>query len=234
MRAGTWSFNRTCGVALDEHPVVVARASSHSEPVRRVLLAVLVVFAVSAPAAHASCAAGVAYHDGFYYGTAIAVHDAAPLSGGYIPGCDDAVAVDPETGARLTPLAGPTPVELHSIPGLPVRMGVAYNGRAALAPGWLPEVAGHPLHKSFRAAKPGSCGPAWHLRGKVQAPPLPGSPVSIQTAAVAFKTVTLTGSTKVRGLSRGGYPYLAAGDPVDAVVRRCEGALVAKDLTRAA
>ena len=183
---------------------------------------------VSAPAAHASCAGGISYNGGFYYGTTAAVKAGASLPGGYLPGCDDAVAVDPATGARLTPAPAPTPVELHRIPGVPTRVAVAYDGRAALAPGWLPQVAGHPLHKLFRTAKPASCGSAWHLRGKVQAPPLPGAPVSI-----AARSVTLVDGTRVVGLARDGLPYLGAGDAVDATVRSCGGTLVADRVARA-
>ena len=131
---------------------------------------------LSAPAAHASCASGIVLGGGFYYGTSTPAKAGAPLSGGYIPGCDDSVAIDPTTGARLTPAASPTPVALNRIPGLPIRVGVAYGGRAALAAGYLPEVAGGPLHSSFASAKaPASCGRPWTLRGTVQVPPLPGS-----------------------------------------------------------
>jgi hypothetical protein len=197
-------------------------------------LAAFAAFMVSAPAAHASCSGGIVYGGGVYYGTSASVREGAPLAGGYRPGCDDAVAIDPATGARLTPLAGPTPVALHRIPGVPVRLGVALNGRAALAPGYLPQLAGHPLHKLFpSASKPASCGSAWRVRGKVQAPPLPGAPVYVTTGPAAFRVVTLVESTRVSGLTRDGLPYLAAGDAVDAVVRTCGGAIVAQRVARA-
>src|SRR3954447_3178263 len=208
---------------MDEHPVVAGVLSSHPAGVRRVLVAAFAAFMVSAPAAHASCAGGIVLGEGVYYGTSATAQAGAPLAGGYRPGCDDTVAIDPATGARLTSSDGPTPVALNRIPGVPVRMAVAADGRAALAPGWLPQIAGHPLHKLFPSPRPASCGPAWRVRGKVQAAPLPGAPVSIGSRLVA-----LTGATRVAGLARDGYPYLGAGDAVDAVVRTCGGAIVAE------
>ena len=196
---------------------------------RRVLLAAFAAFIVSAPAAQASCALTVSYGGSQYFQTTVTVSPGASLSGGYIPGCNDTVAVDPATGARLTPLEGPTPVELHRIPGVPVRMGVAYGSRAMVAAGFLPPVAGSPLSKLFRTPKPASCGRPRRLRGTVQAPPSPGGPVSL-----GGRLVSLTNGTRVTGLSRDGSPYLGAGDVVDAVVRTCDGAIVADRLARAA
>src|SRR5689334_20970523 len=102
---------------------------------------------VSAPAAQASCAPTISYGGGSYFQTPATVAAGAALNGGYIPGCNDNVAVDAATGARLSPLEGPTPVELHRIAGVPVRLGVAFGSHAMLAPGYLPQVAGHPLRK---------------------------------------------------------------------------------------
>lgn len=194
------------------------------------MAAVFAAFMLPAPAAHASCAPGIVLGGGYYFATSAAVKAGAPLSGGYMPGCNDTVAIDPSTGARLSPIASPTPVTLNRIAGLPVRVGVAYNGRAALAAGYLPEVAGGPLHSRFSTKAPASCGRPWTLRGTVQAPPLPGSPVSLDGG----RFLTLTGATSVTGLTRDGFPYLGAGDTLNATVRSCGSALVATRLTRAA
>src|SRR3954447_12560486 len=129
---------------MDEHPVVEWGPSSHPAGVRRVLLAAFAAFMVSEPAAHASCALTVSYGGSSYFQTSASVTPGAALSGGYIPGCNDTVAVDPATGARLSPLAGATPVELHRIPGVPTRVAVAYGSRAMLASGLPPQGAGRP------------------------------------------------------------------------------------------
>jgi len=191
-------------------------------------VAAFAAFMVSAPAAHASCALTVDYAGSQYFQTTASVSPGAALSGGYIPGCNDTVAIDPATGARLSPLEGPTPVELRRIPGVPTRLAVAYGSRAMAAPGFL-QAAGSPLNKLFRTPKPASCGRPWRLRGTVQAPPAAGAPVRL-----AGRSVALTRATRVSGLSRDGYPYLGAGDAVDAVVRSCAGGIVADRLARAA
>jgi hypothetical protein len=214
---------------LDEHPVVEWGPSSHPVCVRRVLLAAFAAFMVSAPAAHASCALTVNYGGSQYFQSSATVVPGASLSGGYIPGCNDTVAIDTATGARVSPLEGPTPVDLHRIPGVPVRVGVAFGSRAMLAPGYLPQIAGNPLSKLFRAAKPASCGRPWRLRGTVQTPPFAGAPVSL-----GGRLVSVTNATRATGLSRDGFTYLGAGGRVDATVRSCAGAIVADRLSRAA
>src|SRR4051794_36736824 len=214
---------------MDEHPVVDTAISRHSVGVRRVLIAAVAAAAslAAVPAANASCTQGVSWNGGFYYGTSVAVHHGDALSGGYIPGCDDSGAVDPSTGARVSPAPAPTPVDLHRIPGVPARMGVAYGKHAYLAPGWLPQLPGHPLHRRFRSAPaPDSCGAAWKLRGTVEVAPPPGAPVLLRKGPVAHP-VTIVSRTRVRGLERAGAPYLAAGDRVEAVVRTCGDTLVA-------
>jgi hypothetical protein len=182
------------------------------------------------PAAHASCAVSVVYGGTSYVGTSVSVPSGGALQGAYLPGCNDTVAIDASTGARLTPLEGPTPVQARRIPGLPVSMGVSYNGRAALAAGWLPQVAGHPLSKRWPSSSPVGCGKPWRLRTKVSTSPAPGAPVHIGGG----RALTLVGSTRVVGLARDGYPYLGTGDEVDAVVRTCSGAIVADRVARAA
>jgi len=112
---------------VDEHPVVDGGLSSHPAGVRRVLLAAFAAFTLSAPAAHASCALTVSYGGSQYFQTTANVSPGGSLSGGYIPGCNDAVAVDPATGARLSPLEGPTPVELRRIPDVVVLRRSAYR-----------------------------------------------------------------------------------------------------------
>ena len=192
-------------------------------------MAAFAAFMVSAPAAHASCALTVNYGGGQYFQTSANVSGGATLSGGYIPGCNDTVAIDPETGARLSPLEGPTPVDLHRIPGVPVRVGVAYGSRAMLAQGYLPQIGGNPLSKLFRTAKPASCGRPWRLRGTVQSAPFGGAPVSL-----GGRLVSVTNATRATGLSRDGFTYLGAGETVDAAVRTCAGAIVADRISRAA
>jgi hypothetical protein len=209
--------------------------SRHSVGVRRVLIAAVAAAAslAAVPAANASCSSGISWNGGFYYGTSVAVGEGASLSGGYIPGCDDNAAVDPSTGARLTPQPAPTPVELHRIPGVPAKIAVSYGKRAYLAPGWLPQLPGHPLHRRFRAApvRRSSCGAPWKLRGSVEVAPPPGVPVLLRSGPVGHP-VTIVSRTRVRGLHRAGLPYLAAGDPVEAVVRTCGDQLVAARISR--
>ena len=126
------------------------------------------------------------YAGATYLGSALEVADGPALSGAVIPGCNDVVTRD-EQGNDTSPKEPDEPVEAHRIPRVPTRLALAYNGRAYLAIGYLPQLAGHPLHRAWargRSVTP-SCGRAWHLRATVAITPTPG-PVPVRTSHGRF------------------------------------------------
>lgn len=188
--------------------------------------ALLVLAATLAPVlgaapAHATCAASVRYMGATYVGTGLEAVDGPALSGAVIPGCNDVVAHDSE-GNDISPREPDQPVEVHRIARVPARLAVAYNGHAYLAIGYLPQLAGHPLHRAWsrgRTAKP-SCGRAWRVRATVAVTPTPG-PVPVRTSRGRFALLDFEAHARVSGLDRGGYPYLSEGRHLRALVRSC-------------
>ncbi|HEY3187285.1 MAG TPA: hypothetical protein VGJ70_07405 [Solirubrobacteraceae bacterium] len=188
--------------------------------------ALLVLAATLAPVlgaapAHAACSAAVRYAGATYLGSAISVADGRALTGAVIPGCNDVVTHDAQ-GNDTSPREPDEPIDAHRIARVPARLGLAYNGRAYLAIGYLPQLAGHPLHRAWsrrREAMP-SCGRAWHLRATVAITPTPG-PVPVRTGRGHIELLDFEAHARVHGLDRDGYPYLSQGRRLRALVRSC-------------
>ncbi|HEY3189959.1 MAG TPA: hypothetical protein VGJ70_20885, partial [Solirubrobacteraceae bacterium] len=145
-------------------------------------LAAAAASALSAAPAGASCAATVRYGGETYFGSSLTAREGRHLRGGVRPGCNDVVTRD-EQGNDISPREPDQPIEAHRIPGAPARLALAYNGRAYLALGYLPQLAGHPLHRAWargRTAHP-SCGRAFRLSATVAVTPTPG-PVPVRTS----------------------------------------------------
>jgi hypothetical protein len=193
--------------------------------VRRPILVLafgLIALLPAAPA-HASCALSVQFGGQAYSGSALAARDAAAIAGGVIPGCKDTVVHD-AGGADISPPEPDTPVALHRIAGVPARLAVAFDGRAYLARGYLPQLASHPLHRAWAARNTvtaTSCGTPWRVTATVAVTPTPG-PVPVRTAGGRTTLLQLVADTRMGGLDRAGFPYLGVGRRVRALVRSCD------------
>jgi hypothetical protein len=201
------------------------------------LLVVTVASALAAAPAQASCALSVKLNGTAYVASGLTAADGPALHGGVIPGCNDVIVHD-ASGRDISPREPDTPVELHRIAGVPARLAVAYNGKVYLAEGYLPALAGHPLHRAWaRAATPASsCSKAWHVTATVSVTPTPG-PVPVRTAGGRATFLQLASDTKVTGLTVAGYPHLAQGQRIRALVRTCSSpfggrVLLARTVTR--
>jgi len=185
------------------------------------VLAATLAPAVGAAPAHAACSVSLRYAGATYLASPLEVADGPALSGAVIPGCNDVVTRD-EQGNDTSPKEPDEPVEAHRIPRVPTRLALAYNGRAYLAIGYLPQLAGHPLHRAWARGRsvPPSCGRAWHLRATVAITPTPG-PVPVRTSHGRFALLDFEAHARVSGLDRGGYPYLSEGRHLRALVRSC-------------
>jgi hypothetical protein len=207
--------------------------------VRRPFLLLALGLAATIPAApaHASCAATVQLGGQSYAGSPLPAGDGPALKGGVLPGCNDAVVSI--GGEDAGPQEPDTPVVLHRVKGVPARLAVAYNGRIWFARGYLPQLASHPLSRAWtrhNRVMPTSCGKPWRVSATALTTPTPG-PVPVRTAGGRQTLLQLVGDTKVTGLNRAGFPYLAEGQTVSALVRSCDSVyggrvLLARRVTR--
>ena len=186
-----------------------------------ILLVAIGASALGAAPAHASCALSVKLAGTTYFGSGLSAAGGPALQGGVIPGCNDVIVHD-ASGRDVSPRDPDTPVELHRIPGVPARLAVAYNGKIFLAEGYLPELAGHPRHRAWARAKTpvSSCSKAWRVTATVSVTPTPG-PVPVRTAGGRATFLQLATDTRTRALNVAGFPHLAAGQRIRAVVRTC-------------
>jgi hypothetical protein len=187
------------------------------------LLALGLVAALPAAPAHASCAATVQFGGQSYAGSPLPADDGAELSNGVLPGCNDTVVTD-ASGRNIAPQEPDTPIVLHRIAGVPARLAVAYNGRAYLARGYLPQLATHPLHGAWskhNQVQATSCGKPWRVSATALTTPTPG-PVPVKTAGGRQTLLQLVADTRVTGLDRAGFPYLGQGQSIRALVRSCD------------
>jgi len=202
------------------------------------VLAAGLLLALSAAPAHAACAASVRLGSEAYFPTSVPAHGGGKLKGGVIPACNDVVARDAQ-GNDISPREDDTPVALRRIRGVPARLAVAFEGRAYFARGYLPELAGHPLHAAWQRRNqvtPTACGKPWWVRATARITPSPG-PVPVRTAGGRDVFLQLVADTRVAGLDVRGYPYLAEGQTVRALVRSCSSVyggrvLLARSVTR--
>jgi hypothetical protein len=186
--------------------------------VRRTLPALAALaLGVSAAPAHGSCAATVRYGGTTYFGSSLSAGAGRPLHGAVLPACDDGAPRDSHNAAEAD-----TPIAARRVAHVPARLAVAYEGRAYLAEGYLPQLAGHPLHRRWARGqlKPSACGTPWHLRATVSVTPTPG-PIPVKTAGGRDALLQLRAGTRVRGLDVAGYPHLAQAERVRALVRSC-------------
>jgi hypothetical protein len=181
------------------------------------------VAALPAAPAQASCVATVRLGGVSYAGSSLPAADGAALSGGVLPGCSDVVVHD-ASGKDVSPREPDTPVALHRIHGVPAGLAVAFNGRAYLARGYLPQLASHPLHRAWarqNQVAATSCGKPWRVSATALTTPTPG-PVPIRTAGGRQTLLQFGAGTRVSGLDRAGFPYLGAGQRIRALVRSCD------------
>jgi hypothetical protein len=191
--------------------------------VKRALLALAAAAAsaLSAAPAGASCAATVRYGGETYFGSSLTAREGRHLRGGVRPGCNDVVTRD-EQGNDISPREPDQPIDVRRVRNVPARLAVSYDGRVYLAEGYLPQLARHPLHRRWARgqAKPSDCGTPWHLRATVSVTPTPG-PIPVKTAGGRDALLQLRADTEVHGLDVAGYPHLAQGENVRALVRSC-------------
>lgn len=188
-----------------------------------ILLALGIAATIPAAPAQASCVAGVDFGGQSYAGSSLLAGDGADLRGGILPACNDTVVTD-ASGRNIAPQEPDTPIVVQRVAHVPARLAVAYNGRVYFARGYLPQLASHPLHAAWakrNQVTPTSCGKPWRVRAKALTTPTPG-PVPVLTAGGRETLLQLAADTKVTGLDRAGYPYLAEGRQIGALVRSCD------------
>jgi hypothetical protein len=195
-------------------------------------LASLVVAAglLAAPApAPAACALGVEYRGAFYVGATpvpgARVEQGAPLRGGVVPGCDDVVIIGPD-GRRENEPPPDTAVDLVRVAGVRAAVAVAMPGRSDvfIAPGFLPELASHPLHEALFAEPPRERCPGSKTvtrTGRIVSAPGFGRQLGMRGGG-GQSSVAVGAATRVLGgTRRAGLPYLRKGDAIRVTGRRC-------------
>jgi hypothetical protein len=206
--------------------------------VKRAIVLLSALAAASVPAlqdphdAAASCVAAIKFDGALYVHAptqAPVVTDVA-VPGGVVPGCDDTVVLGPN-GEPLGEPEPDLPIDLRRVRGVPVALAVAQPGLSGvfLAPGTLPELPGHPLHRQLygsrsepNARRGGACGPRHVVRVSLPETPAQGSWMSAVTAAGTDVPVTVDSGTVVRGARKlAGHPVLRQGDRLRIVGQRC-------------
>ncbi len=186
----------------------------------------------AAPGASASCVAGFEFGGAFYTPAALQsdVRMGPAVAGGILPGCDDHIVMGPN-GERINPVPPDVPIALRAISGVPTVLALARpeEPRAAyLAPGSLPQLPSHPLHKAiYGRRRPVSARRADCLAPRTVSAVVTGSqsgtgPLAVQTPGGRTIGVAVERGTRVRGARRaGGHPYLRPGDRVSITGPRC-------------
>ena len=185
------------------------------------ILATIAASAFSAAPAHASCALSLRLGGTTYVASGLNAAEGPAVQGAVIPGCNDVIVHD-ASGRDISPREPDTSITAHRIAGVPARLAVVYNGKVYLAEGYLPSLAGHPLHRAWaRAATPASsCSKPWHVTATVSVTPTPG-PVPVRTSGGHNTFLQLAGDTRTNGLNLAGFPHLAQGQRIRALVRSC-------------
>jgi hypothetical protein len=190
---------------------------------------------IVAPAASSSCAEAVEWQGIRYEGMGGTLR--APvafgerLGEGAIPSCSDEDGI----GCR-----GPesSPVDVLRLPGIDpaIAVGVPPRGRLSrvyLAPGYFPELPGHPLHDAvYERGRPNErlgsrCEAPVELAGTVVRTPTWGGVFAVRFAGdlvrrqFGYTAVFVDAQTRIVGLDRNGLPYVDAGDRLQARVREC-------------
>jgi hypothetical protein len=180
------------------------------------MAAALALGAGAAPA-HASCAATVRYGGTTYFGSSLSAGAGRAVHGAVLPACDDGAPRDTND-----PGGADSPIAARRVAHVPARLALDFQGRIYLAEGYLPQLAGHPLHRRWARGQvaPSDCGTPWHLRATVSVTPTPG-PIPVKTAGGRDALLQLRADTRVRGLDVAGYPHLAQAERVRALVRSC-------------
>ena len=201
-------------------------------------LTLLALGAFGSGSAHASCAPAVRWHQVTYLGMGgpaegLALPAAgAALSGGVVPGCNDTVVTGLD-GRPLSPTEPDTAVDLRRVRNVPAALAVMTTGPYGglyLAPGYLPQLASHPLHRLFRPNAGRGCGSATRLTGTVSGQP--ASALGVR-AGSRLLDVLVQRRTAVRAPLRAGQPRLRNGDRVRLSGRACAGsAFVARSISR--
>jgi hypothetical protein len=209
-------------------------------PVLPAVAALALVLGTGTRDASASCAATVTWRGVDYVGwaarSALAVGDS--LGTGTVPACRDTIVVG---GGARPPERGRS-VDVLPISGVPARVAVAIAGGARtayLAPGYLPQLREHPLHRALygRADRPletlgRRCGDAPAVRGRLVGAEPGGLRVRRETGGT--KRMLVDVRTRVAGLERDGLPYLTPGARVRVETLRCDPSaeLVARSVLR--
>lgn len=197
------------------------------------LIAIFALAALAAaPGASASCASGFAFGGAFYTPATVQsdLRMGQAVPGGILPGCDDVIVIGP-SGERINPVPPDVPIELRAIAGVPTVLALARPGEprsAYLAPGSLPQLPSHPLHRAIYGRRhPVSARRADCLAPRTVTAVVGGAqtgigPLAVQTRGGRTIGVAVERGTRVRGARRAGrHPYLRAGDRVTITGPRC-------------
>jgi hypothetical protein len=136
------------------------------------------------------------------------------------------------------------PVALFRIPGVNPEIAVVVRptaSRVFLAPGYFPELAGHPLHDAIFGPRLGrpeekrgfSCGRAFSIKAIVESPPAWGALFLVEVEESdrdvgrydegGGVAVFVDAGTEVEGLERNGLPFVEEGDHAAIEARECLG-----------
>ena len=167
------------------------------------------------PAA-AICVAGIEWR-GVLYERVQVRRAALPQPGarfgtGRVPGCNDVLSLPPEPD-RSTPL--------RRLGRVPPTLGFFADGAGWAAPGFFPELPGHPLHRALYGSRPGvpnftrraRCRRLGRYRGRV-AGVSAGRGLTIVRGR-ARRRVKLDALSLVRGFQRAGHPYVQPNDSLE-------------------
>lgn len=177
-----------------------------------------------------ACVESVVYEGTSYEGVRLdrPARHGGRLKGGVVPGCNDTseIEIGPDgQQTDRTPVEPDRPVALRRIRGVPRALAVARAGgrsTAYLAPGYFPQLAGHPLRGRLDTpARPRGCDGPTTVTGRVEQ--AGGGGIRLEAGGGRHFDVAVVSDTEIEGFRRAGEPYLQAGDLIRVDGRRCNG-----------
>jgi hypothetical protein len=170
---------------------------------------------VAPPAARASCALLVVWHDrayvGFRGGPIQASPGGIPVHGAEQPGCNDTVGAN----------EGPTRIAARSIDGVPSEVAIVAEGHSMLGWGYFVEAGRDETRGCSLGGPVQITGPARAGLGLLNVS-VDDTTVRLHHLLHGAAQIFPDGHTRFDGLSRRGFPYIAEGQRVRVDARFCK------------